>query len=90
MCYALFLRNGARESERLNGEHFPNRQRPNHQTCSAVHNRLRNTGSLKVSMTDTGRDRSVCDVDFEERVLERFEGDPNTSCRVVGRELGSL
>lgn len=53
----------------------------NQKIFSAVHNRLRNTRN------DTVRDRSVSEVDFEERVIQRFEGDPTTSW-VVGRELG--
>lgn len=36
-------------------------------------------------MADTGRDRLVRNVQFEENVLELFEGNPSTSTRVVGR-----
>lgn len=81
-------RGNAREAERLYAQHFPNRRCPNHQTISAVHIRLRETGSFKVNMNDTGRDRTVRDLDLEELVLDRFEGDPTTSCRVVGQDIG--
>lgn len=82
-------RGSARGAARLYAEHFPDRQCPNHQTFSAVHHRLKETGTFKVNMSDTGRDRSVRDVEFEELVLDRFEADPSVSTRVVGNELGS-
>lgn len=82
-------RGNAREAARLYAAQFPNRQCPNHQTFRAVHIRLRETGTFKCNMSDTGRNRSVRDVDFEELVLQRFEEDPSTSCRVVGQELGA-
>lgn len=76
------------QAQRLYCEHFPNRQHPNFKTFTAVHNRLRETGTFKTNMVDTGRDRLVRDVQFEENVLQLFEENPSTSTRVVGRELG--
>lgn len=81
-------RGSARGAARLYAEHYPNRQCPNHKTFSAVYSRLKETGTFKVNMSDTGRDRSVRDVEFEELVLDRFETDPSVSVRAVGQELG--
>ena len=81
-------RGNARQAARLYAAQFPNRQRPNHQTFSAVHNRLRETGKFKKIMSDTVRNRSVRDIDFEELVHQRFVEDPSTSFRVVTRQLG--
>lgn len=75
-------------ARRLYCEHFPDRQHPNFKTFTAVHNRLRETGTFKFNMADTGRDRLVRDVQLEEDVLQMFERNPSTSTRVVGRELG--
>jgi hypothetical protein len=58
-------RGNARGATRLYTEHFPNRQCPNHKTFSAVYNRLKETGTFKVHMSDTERHRSVGDVEFE-------------------------
>lgn len=86
-CYGM-ARGSARGAARLYAAHFPDRPCPNHQTFTAVHNRLRETGTFKVNMSDTGRDRSVRSVEFEEQVLNRFEDNPSVSSRVVGSELG--
>ena len=79
----------SREARRLYAEHFPNRQCPDHKTFSRVHMRLMETGTFKVSMSDTGRNRVVRDVEFEEIVLEQFEEYPMASTREVARNLGS-
>ncbi|KAG8240838.1 hypothetical protein J6590_101097 [Homalodisca vitripennis] len=39
-------------------------------------------------MDDSGRDRSVRDVESEELALDRFEADPSASTAVVDRDLG--
>lgn len=79
----------AREACRLYAEHFLNRQCPDHRTFSRVHMRLRETGTFKVSMNDTGRNRVVRDVEFEDIVLQQFEEYPMASTREVARNLGS-
>lgn len=89
MHYFYGMANGnPLQARRLYCERFPNRQHPNFKTFTAVHNRLKETGTFKCNMVDTGRDRLVRSVQFEENVLQLFEGNPSTSTRVVGRELG--
>lgn len=71
----------------LYAERFPDRRHPSINTFAAVHNRLRETGKFEVSMADTGREKSVRSVAFEEDVLQRFEENPRTSTRAVGSSM---
>lgn len=86
-CYGM-ARGNSKLAQRLYHERFPNRLLPNHKTFTNVHNRLRETGTFKSCMADTGREREVRNVDFEENVLQTFEENPSTSTRVVSQELG--
>jgi hypothetical protein len=77
----------ASEARRLYSEYFPNRQCPSAKTFTAVHNRLHETGTVEVSMVDTGVGRSVRSVEFVENVLHRFEENPHLSTRAVSSEF---
>lgn len=77
------------EARRLYAERFPNRQLPSANTFYAVHNRLRETGKFDKNMADTGRERILRSIEFEENVLQRFEENPHTSTRSVGRMLNA-
>lgn len=81
-------RGNATEARRLYCEQYPNRQHPNFKTFPAVHNRLREKGTFKCDKSDTGRDRSIRNVDFEENILEIFEENPSTSTGEVADQLG--
>lgn len=77
------------QARRLYQQHYPDRQCPSHVTFSAVHNRLRETGTFKINMNDTGSNRDVRTVDYEEDILRRFEENPRTSTRAVANETNS-
>lgn len=55
-------------AQRLYYEMIPNGRHPNFKTFIAVHKRLK-TETFKCNMVDTGRDRQVHSVQFEENVL---------------------
>lgn len=84
--YGAALGNAA-EARRLYSATYPNRQLPSDKLFVRLHNRLREGGSFKVNMRDTGRTRTVRSVEFEENVLEKFEDNPRLSVRTVAHEI---
>jgi hypothetical protein len=68
-----------RETARIYGERFPNRQQPHYISFAAIHLRFRRRGKFAWSMTDTGR----------YRVLDAVANNPRTSIRTVAHELGT-
>lgn len=86
--YGASLGNAA-EARRLYAATFPNRQLPSDKVFTRVHSRLRETGSFEVNKRDTGRPRTVRNVEFEEQVLEMFEDDPRLSVRSVARQTNT-
>ena len=74
-------------ARRIYVEQFPNRRHPHPQTFRSLEERLRESGSFRRRLYDTGRRRSVRTSTFEEQVLERFAEAPRISMRHVAREL---
>lgn len=85
-CYGLSDGN-ALEAQRQYQLRFPNRRIPSHRVFAAVYQRLRESGSTQERRHDGGRPRNA-DPDVEEEILERFNEDPNTSTRIVARQMG--
>jgi hypothetical protein len=77
----------ARLAERLYTQRFPHRQHPNHKVFIAVHNRIRETGSVVPNKQEVGRPRSVRTADFEEDVLQKIEDNPSTSTRAIASAM---
>lgn len=86
--YGAALGNSS-EARRLYAERFPQRQLPSIKTFTAIHNRLREFGTFQINRADTGRDKSIRSVEFEEDVLNKFEENPRTSTRVVASEMNT-
>lgn len=87
--YVYGLADGnAREAARLYAQRFANRQCPNFKTFTAVHYRLRERGSFMINKSDTGRERLLRNVRFEEDVLQKFFDSPDSSTRSVAVEMG--
>lgn len=70
----------ARAAERRYAEKFPNRRSPSRSTFIALHQRLRETGSVFPKNNETGRHRVVTEVD-EEDILMEIEENPEVSVR---------
>ena len=76
----------SRQAAILYRNRFPNRNVPNIRTFTAIHRRLRETGSFKVTRPDAGRKR--LNFELEQEVLEHFEEHPTASCRSAAHALG--
>lgn len=70
----------ARAAERRYAEKFPNRRHPTRATFVAVHQRLRESGSVVPKNTETGRLPDVT-MDYEDDILIEIENNPEVSTR---------
>ncbi|KAK9716809.1 Helix-turn-helix domain (DUF4817) [Popillia japonica] len=61
-------------------EKFPNRQHPTHSTFTALHQRLRETGSVVPKQNETGRHNDVT-AEHEDVILMEVEENPEISVR---------
>lgn len=76
------------EARRLYQENFPDRQLPSHKMFSSIHRRLRETGSFKPDkLGKSGRPRTTCTPEFEERVLDEIENHPEKSTRELALDF---
>lgn len=82
-------RENASEARRLYSRRFSNRPCPNVKMFNNVHNRICETGTLKICMYDTGRNTIVRTVEFEEDALQRFYKNLRISTRSVADEVGA-
>lgn len=87
LVYGAAEGNG-RAAARLYEQRFPHRRHPHHTTFSAIDRRLRETGTMRHNMANTGRPRYVRTPQLEERILEEVEMNPQTSTRSVARDVG--
>ena len=73
-----------REVQGVHREYFPNREHPDRCTSASVNCRLWETGTFAVNRHSARRGRSVCTLQFDEDVLQRFEKNPSTSTCLFG------
>lgn len=78
----------AREARRLYQEYFPNRQIPCEKLFINLHQRLRENGTFRPNMNDTGRSRTTRTPQAEERVLECVAANPGISTRRIALQEG--
>lgn len=76
-------------ARRLCQQHYPDRRCPSHSTFNAVYNRLRETGTFKINMNETGHNRDVRTMGYEEDIIRRFVETPRTSSRAVANETNT-
>jgi hypothetical protein len=88
LAYGVANGNG-RETARIYGERFPNKQQHHHTSFTVIHRCLRELGKFEWSMTDARRDRRVRTVALEENVLDPVANNPRTSVRTVAHKLGT-
>ena len=87
MHYIYGLADGnALKAKRLYMERFPNRIVPDRKIFQSIHQRLRETGTLRRS-GGPGRPMTVRRVDVEETVLDMIEDEPGTSTRRIAQNL---
>lgn len=67
---------------------YPNRRHPDHRTIIKVIQRLRDQGSYRTPMIDTGAPRHVRTPDTDDRILMIFNECPETSVREVSHRIG--
>lgn len=77
----------AREAVRIYTDRFPDRIVPDSRTFTAIHRRLRETGSLTVARPNAGRER--IDPEQEQHILDYFNQHPTASCRSAAATLGA-
>ncbi|XP_050300080.1 uncharacterized protein LOC126738684 isoform X2 [Anthonomus grandis grandis] len=78
-------RRNAREAQRIYQEMHPHRRLPHHETFSTTYRRLRDTGSVHFQEPRINvREQNLA---VDERILQAFEENPNTSIRAVARAL---
>lgn len=87
LTYGAANGNG-REAARLYAERFPQRRHPHHSTFPSVDRRLRETGTFRPHLADTGRPRFVRTPQLEETILEAVSENPQTSTRSVASDVG--
>lgn len=76
-----------RAASRLYQERFPERRVPAHTLFERVNQRIRETGSVKITRPDNGAQRTVRTPEFEEEVLRQFEENPGVSTRAVAEPM---
>lgn len=81
------VRGNTDEACRIFTEYFPFIRNPVANAFISLHNRLRETGSFKVKMHDTGFDRTVRTEDFEENVFECIVKNPSSTTRAEAHNL---
>ncbi|KAI4466765.1 oxysterol-binding protein-related [Holotrichia oblita] len=87
LVYGAAQCNG-KEAARLYEQRYPARRQPHHTTFASIHRRLRESGNLK-RLGGSGRPRTACTVQFEEKVLHRVEENQFTSVRAIAHHMGS-
>lgn len=87
LIYGVADGNG-RAAARLYAQRFPHRRHPSRTTFSAIHRRLRETGTMRPVLADTGRQRYARTPQTEERILEEIGVNPQRSTRSVARDVG--
>ena len=75
-----------RRAARMYVERFPQRRHPTHSMFQRLDQRLRERGSLRLNMSETGRSRSLTP-DVEEAILGLVEDEPSISSRVIARRV---
>lgn len=75
-----------RRAARIYAQRFPQRRHPAHTMFQRLDQRLRETGSLRANMSETGRPRSVTP-DVEEVILGVVEEEPSVSSRAIARRV---
>lgn len=83
-----FCEGNCRRSVREYHERFPNRQVPNHKTFARIERRLRENGKLEPLTANCGRARVIRNPQVEEDILETLEEHPETSTRILSRQIG--
>lgn len=68
-------------------ERYPRRCHPDANVIRRAETRLREMGSTIVYRQNTGRERNVRTVALEEEILEVIEDEPQTSTRVIARQI---
>lgn len=76
-------------ARRLYAERFPNRNQPGHKVFIAVHNRLKESGSVKKCSDIVGRPRAVRSLAYEEAVLNQVGHNPSTSTRAIAHDMNA-
>ncbi|XP_049789833.1 uncharacterized protein LOC126195317 [Schistocerca nitens] len=77
----------ARAAVRIYRERFPRRRLPARKTFAAVHQRLRDTGSLLPRAEGRGPQRADRTLEAEERILDRIQKDPSQSTRSIAHHV---
>ena len=85
MIYGEALGN-SREAVRIYENRFPRRIVPDARTFTAIHRRLRETGSMRITRPNAGRERR--NPEEEERILGYFTEHSTASCRSAAAVLG--
>src|ERR1700729_1201800 len=75
-----------RAASRLYQERFPEMRVPAHTLFERVNQRIRETGSVKITRPYNGAQRTVRTPEFDEEVLRQFEENPSVSTRAVVAE----
>jgi transposase len=78
----------AREAARLYRVQFPNRRHPERKTFQILHQRLRETGSLR-PLHHVGRPRQARTITVEEEILARAAEQQSTSTRAIALHMGT-
>lgn len=76
----------SREAARIYAERFPNRIVPDPRTFTAIHRRLRETGSLMPIQREGGRE--IMAPERQQEILDYITEHPDASCRGVATALG--
>lgn len=87
MCYGEARGNG-RRALRIYRQRFPHRRHPHHTMFARLHQRLRDTGSLRPQHTGAVQ-RNVRTPAFDEEVLQRVDNEPSTSTRAIASTMGT-
>lgn len=86
MAYGAAYGN-ANEARRIYSVQHPQRHIPCHTSFSRLDQRIRDTGECKVKKRDSGANRTVRNIDFEDHVLQQFENNPKTSTRAIAHAM---
>ena len=84
------LTNGnANEARRIYAERYPQRHIPCHTTFSRLDQCIRDTGEFHVNKRDSGANRNVRNVNYEDQVLQHFENNPQTNSHAIAHALNT-
>ena len=79
-------RGNSREAARIYVDRFPTRRVPDSRTFTAIHRRLRETGSLRPIQHDRGRE--WMEPERQQEIIDYIYEHPKASCRSVADALG--